>query len=154
MDQLEKDFELVFELFCEWYRVRMPRFGEFSSFNETKFFDLWDGLWFAKNAAQVDVDERLKKYSPLFDRDPSEFDMLVADFKHEQTLIWKISWLLLWDQISRNIFRRSAKAYATDGKARQLVEEIMPFWEELHPTICASLTLVFIHSEDAADLQK
>jgi uncharacterized protein (DUF924 family) len=59
----------------------------------------------------------------------------------------------LWDQVSRNIFRNSAAAYATDHKARKLVEELMPFWTTLPISIRVTIILVYIHSEDINDLE-
>jgi uncharacterized protein (DUF924 family) len=60
--------------------------------------------------------------------------------------------MILWDQIPRNIFRGTATAYATDNKARKIVEELMPDWENLPIPIRVSMILVYIHSEEIADL--
>jgi len=97
------------------------------------------------------MDSYLKKYSHLFQTNPEELqDKLPPAYK----LLLKISTLILWDQVSRNIYRGSALAYETDKKARVLVEEIMTSWAILPTPIRVSCILVYIHSEDKQDLEK
>ncbi len=60
--------------------------------------------------------------------------------------------MILSDQVSRNIFRRTPRAYATDGRARAIARSLRPQWPSLPLPMRASLALVFIHSEDAGDV--
>lgn len=143
--------ELIFNLFTEWYELRMPKMLEFRDFNEAKFTNLWSNWWFAKKEQQVFMDAYLDKYRILFSvKNPNSFKP--EGLNPKNTLIWNIGWMILWDQISRNIFRGTSRAYATDNKARKLVEELMPEWENLPVPIRVSMILVYIHSEDIADL--
>jgi uncharacterized protein (DUF924 family) len=142
---------LIFELFCEWYDIKSIRMLEFRSFSEEKFTNLWRNWWFAKKGQQAIMDAYLDKYKPLFSI--TDTDSIKPEGLDKRTnIIWTIGWLILWDQIPRNIYRNSAQAYATDKKARQLVEEIMPLFGVLPIPIRVSIILVFIHSENMDDL--
>ena len=56
-------------------------------------------------------------------------------------------------QISRNAFRGTPRAYATDGLARRLAEaRLRPRFDELPVAARMSVVLVYIHSEDKADV--
>ena len=143
--------DAIFELFSEWYGVNITRLDKLKTFSDEKFAILWTDIWFAKNKEQVKIDKYLEKYIPLFSIDnPDESMPNITNTKYK--LVWKIGWMLLWDQISRNVFRNTAKAYETDEKARKLVEEIMPQWDDLPIPIRVSIILVFIHSENIDDL--
>eukprot|EP00386_Alphamonas_edax_P015579 GDKI01047532.1.p1 GENE.GDKI01047532.1~~GDKI01047532.1.p1 ORF type:complete len:224 (-),score=28.76 GDKI01047532.1:68-739(-) len=147
----EEEQELVIQLFCEWYGVKMPTFRAFGCFNETHFADIWANKWFAKKEKQALMDTYLQKFTPLFAADPDT--LRPAGLPAELSLIWDIAFFLLWDQVSRNIFRRTARAYGTDMRAKRWVEErIMPHWGRLPLAVKVSVILVYVHSEHTADL--
>lgn len=144
--------ELIFELFKEWYDLQIPRVSDINKYSEEKFANLWRNWWFAKRDQQVLMDAYLEKYKPLFEvKDPNA--NMPIEMKPEHQLMWKMGWIILWDQISRNVFRNSARAYETDAKARKAVEELMPRWDSLPVPIRVSIILVYIHSEDIEDLK-
>lgn len=143
--------ELICSLVCEWYSIKFPTIASFEAFSEEKFAHLWTTVWFAKNEAQVRMDAQLLKYRTLFDVDDPEH------FKPSHTskgvaMFYDLGWLLLYDQVSRNIFRRTERAYATDANARALAERLMSFWDILPIPCRVSLVLVYVHSEAVADL--
>ena len=142
--------ELIFNLFTEWYDLQSPRFLDFKNYSEQKFTNLWKNWWFAKREQQVYMDTFLDKYRLLLSYNPDQ--LIPAGLDRKNTIIWKVGWMILWDQIPRNIFRGTATAYATDNKARKIVEELMPDWENLPIPIRVSMILVYIHSEEIADL--
>uniref|UniRef100_A0A6C0KY68 Uncharacterized protein n=1 Tax=viral metagenome TaxID=1070528 RepID=A0A6C0KY68_9ZZZZ len=144
--------ELIFELFKEWYDLRLPRISDLNKYSEEKFANLWKNWWFAKREQQVLMDAYLEKYKPLFDYKDTYPD-IPEGMKPEHQLMWKMGWIILWDQISRNVFRNSARAYETDARARKAVEELMPRWNSLPIPIQVSIILVYIHSEDIEDLK-
>ena len=61
--------------------------------------------------------------------------------------------LILLDQFPRNLFRRSAHAFATDPKARTLARAATEagFDKKVEPTLRNFFYLPFEHSEDLAD---
>lgn len=143
--------EFAIELFCDWYEIPSPKLRSFQTFPESKFADIWTMKWFAKKQQQTIMDQYLQKYKPLFDVNPE--DLKEEEMSKEIRLIIDIAFVILWDQVSRNVFRNSAQAYTTDKKARVLVESIMPFWASLPLPIRISCILVYIHSEDLDDLK-
>ena len=64
-----------------------------------------------------------------------------------------VALVLLLDQLSRNFYRNSPKAYAQDYKCRLIVNEAIDrgFLEELDRDKIHFLILPFIHSEDISD---
>lgn len=142
--------ELLFALFSDWYGIDIPSFRRFQNFSSTQFNLIWTNKWFAKQEQQRFMDAYLLKYKPLFDTDPETMKSQTHSAYH---LMIDITYMILWDQVSRNIFRNSAGAYATDAKARALVETLMPKWSSLPLPIQISCILVYIHSEDKEDLK-
>ena len=64
---------------------------------------------------------------------------------------WTLGVIILCDQISRNIFRNSARAYATDLLARRLIRPFLEEFDALPVPVRVSIVLVLVHSEDMAD---
>ncbi len=64
--------------------------------------------------------------------------------------------LLLLDQIPRNIFRGSSRAYASDEKAREVADRAIRrgFDLEVPPAWRIFFYLPFVHSEDLADQRR
>ena len=65
--------------------------------------------------------------------------------------MYTIGIIILCDQISRNVFRNSARAYATDKLARRLAAPLLEEFDALPVPVRASLILVLVHSEDPSD---
>lgn len=140
-------------LFCEWYNINIPTFRSFTVFNSIHFEELWKNLWFAKNDLQKSVDQSLKKkYQHLFSTTVDIEHLYPSHFKQEQILIMKISQMILYDQLSRNIFRNTEFAYKYDRLALEYAQSIMEHWDKLPLPIKVSIVLVFIHSEEKKDL--
>ena len=138
--------ELAIELFCDWYGINKPTLRGFSTYHESQFVDVWEKKWFAKKQQQVYMDSYLQKYKCLVDQEPPVSE------RRDIQLLFNISFLIIWDQIPRNIFRNTKDAYTYDKKARRLVEDVMPYWDILPIPIRITCILVYIHSEDIEDL--
>lgn len=146
----DRRIDLLVDLFVTWYGISTPSLRAVTRISETAFSDLWINVWFVKGEIQHRIDAYLKKYAPLF-----EGTLIVPeDLKWDYKILLIMGQLLAYDQISRNIYRNSALAYATDQKARVLVETVMPFWDRLPLPIKVSCILVYIHSEDIEDVAK
>jgi uncharacterized protein (DUF924 family) len=61
--------------------------------------------------------------------------------------------LILLDQFPRNLYRGSAHAWATDGKARAIARRAIAagFHRQVEPALAGFFVLPFEHSEDPAD---
>lgn len=141
----------LFSLYLDWYEVNMPTNRGFSGYTSNKFADIWTNKWFAKNEKQAVMDAYLKKYETLFDYNPEDVDKNVGPLAQ---IYMQVALLILWDQVSRNIFRGTPRAYETDKKARDLVEVVMASWQSLPLPVKITCILVYIHSEDKEDLKK
>ena len=71
----------------------------------------------------------------------------------EMRLLWHVGLAVLCDQVSRNIFRGNPAAYRFDGLARRIAEaELRPIFDKLPVAIRMSVVLIYVHSEDIADV--
>lgn len=151
--------EGVLDLFSHWYGGVPPdlRIESHGGMTGAKMVDAWRTLWFAKPPTQAGVDAALRaRFGPLLEGlDVSPGAPLPQPPPHlppRGAMVWQLGVLILLDQVTRNIYRGTARAYSGDALARRLVEGLMPSFDELPLPIRITLTLVFIHSEDAADV--
>jgi uncharacterized protein (DUF924 family) len=102
--------------------------------------------WFKPNAA---FDEACRlKFEPVHHRAArGEYDTWA------ETPEGALALVLLLDQFPRNLYRRSAHAFATDGKARAVARTAVNrgFHRQVEPELAQFFVLPFEHSEDVAD---
>ena len=103
--------------------------------------------WFAKNDR---FDEALSlRFEPMH--------MAAARGEHDdweaQGAVGALGLILLFDQIPRNIYRKTAHAFATDGRARSVARKAVAsgFDQEMEPPLRPFFYLPFEHSEDPSD---
>ena len=72
---------------------------------------------------------------------------------HAQGAVGALGLILLFDQIPRNIYRKTAHAFATDGRARSVARKAVAsgFDQEMEPPLRPFFYLPFEHSEDPSD---
>lgn len=102
--------------------------------------------WFAARPAFDDV-IRLK-FEPVHHAAArGEYDKWAAEAESALAL------LILLDQFPRNLYRRSAHAFATDEKARTVARQAAEKgWHlEVEPEMRQFMVLPFVHAEDIAD---
>jgi uncharacterized protein (DUF924 family) len=113
-------------LYCFWYgfdkyfNISNKKI-ECVNLAENLLEDIWRDRWFAKEKQQKYMDE----YLLLFKELPVQLKDYVP-----KNLAEKFACIILYDQISRNIYRGTAKAYETDAVARKLVHEIIAEYGE------------------------
>jgi uncharacterized protein (DUF924 family) len=132
---------ILYQLLVDWYgTTNLNR-----CLSSTQLTDQWTTLWFAKREQQKLADQKLMKYLSAIEH--------FVDFQ-PTTLKEKMSMIILYDQITRNIFRGTKNAYKYDHLARQialtLVETV---------SICAlpvqfllTIVICLIHSEQIEHL--
>lgn len=102
--------------------------------------------WFRKDAA---FDEAVRlRFEPVhFSAARGLYDDWALEPEPALALI------LLLDQIPRNLFRDSAHAFATDGKARRIVRQVLRrgFDLQIEPELRAFVYMPLEHSEDPDD---
>lgn len=148
----ESHEKTLFEIYVFWYghpAYLAETLGKKNiknvDFPYTHLQHLWTKIWFAKNEEQRKIDEYLKKFEGLlsFNEDFSKIET--------QNFFIDFSLLILYDQISRNIFRKSEKAYNFDKKALKIAEK---YKENLHCLALQNILTVlicFLHSENIND---
>ncbi|CAF1381133.1 unnamed protein product [Adineta ricciae] len=126
----------LYQLLVDWYGT--------SSLNRplssTQLTDQWTTLWFAKRELQILADEKLMKYHSAIEH---FLDFQPANLKE------KIALVILYDQITRNIFRGTANAYKYDDKAQQialsLIESVT--LSDIPIQFLLTILICLIHSE-------
>jgi uncharacterized protein (DUF924 family) len=100
--------------------------------------ELWTQIWFAKGETQTKVDNELKKFEYYYKK--------YKDYK-PYYLYEYIALIILYDQIPRNIFRNSAKAYDTDNIAFNHAKYLIKFMEYIPYHLSIPIIMSYIHSE-------
>ncbi len=102
--------------------------------------------WFKKNE-EFDKELKNKFYKDYKKAINNEYDEWQDDPKSCVALV------ILLDQLSRNLFRNSPKAYEQDYNCRLIVNEAIDrgYLEELNKDMIHFLLLPLIHSEDLSD---
>ena len=150
--------EKLFELVVRWYGP--PKLARMHALKHEQLHALWTTLWFAKGALTAPLDEQLRgEFGALFDAfaasalPTAPLPAPPAGLSAEQETLWTLGLVVLCDQVSRNAFRGKPRAYATDGLACRLAEaRLRHRFDELPVAVRLSVVLVYIHSEDAADV--
>ncbi len=119
-------------------------------------------LWFDTLLEKPDQQSVMKRW---FSSDPNWDQQLNQQFGEllkqaeagglkdwEQTPESKLALIILLDQLSRNLYRGSAKAFANDPRAVKLAEQMVEqAWDQkLHPLQRLFIYLPFEHSESLA----
>jgi uncharacterized protein (DUF924 family) len=100
--------------------------------------------WFAKDAA-FDAEIR-RRFLPLYESAAAgELDRWQAAVREGLALV------IVLDQFPRNMFRGAARAFATDGRAREAAQALLPRLGELSQEEQLFACLPFEHSESLDD---
>lgn len=137
----DDDAHILYQLLVDWYGT--SNFNR--SLSSTQLTDQWTSTWFAKRDQQKRMDEKLKKYRSAIDA--------FASFE-PTTLREKIATIILFDQITRNIFRGTDMAYAYDDKARQIALALIDTTSlaDLPIQFLLTILICLIHSENSEHL--
>jgi uncharacterized protein (DUF924 family) len=150
-----EETDVLLQLFSEWYGIP-PHWKCLADVKGQAFEQLWTSLWFAKGQLTAPLDAHLReKYASAFSLvDPYRASGIPQPPETLPPLfrrMWSIAAIILCDQISRNVFRNSARAYATDLLARRLIAPFLLDFDLLPVPVCVSIVLVLIHSENSLD---
>lgn len=132
---------ILFQLLVDWYGT--PYLNR--SLSSTELVNQWTTLWFAKREQQKVADEKLLRYH-----------YAIESFVCFQptTLKEKVAMIILYDQITRNIFRGTANAYKYDGIARQIALKLVQAnaLSSLPIQFILTILICLIHSEQIGHL--
>lgn len=127
---------ILYQLLVDWYgTIHFNR-----SLSSTQLMHQWATVWFAKGEQQKQVDVHLKTYECAINQ--------FLNFK-SNCLNEKVSMIILYDQVTRNIYRSTKNAYSYDDVARQIAFSIIETFSLSDLPIQYLLTIIIclIHSE-------
>jgi uncharacterized protein (DUF924 family) len=133
--------EELLELIVFWYNS--PTFYK-KQMTQQSLLEQWINLWFAKGEKQKEVDDYLKlRFSNIFNK------KFISCNIHTD-----IALIILYDQITRNIFRNTKKAYEFDNIALNIAKKYVNninFMSIINVQYVITLTICLIHSENIED---
>lgn len=105
----------------------------------------WLHLWFAKGERTAVADAACARFSPLLEglAPPAP-----------STLLQRLGWIVLYDQVPRNVFRGTARAYAYDERALPVAKALFAdaaHFPELPLHAQFTVLICMVHSEVLAD---
>jgi len=114
----------------------------------------WRKRWFAKEELTVPVDKEMQnRFAPLLEK-VSQHDISALT---KDAPIWeRMAYILLFDQVPRNIFRGNPQAYQYDQHALPLAKAIINDTDQMKRLplhFQATLLICICHSENKADQQ-
>lgn len=131
----------LYEILSFWYKT----IDLSIILSSSEIDDLWKNIWFAKNDQQQQIDTHLIYFEKYINN-------YIID--EPTNLYEKIAFIILYDQIPRNIYRNTSNAYAYDHISRKYAREIMLNSDifELLPIHFKITTIIcMIHSENIED---
>lgn len=140
------DTSVLYELYMSWYDIKIGRNNGLHSKAPSRYTleHQWRNLWFAKNDLQTKVDSDMRNnYAHLLDQ-----------FLTYQPMnsIERVALVILYDQVPRNIYRKTPKAYAYDHVARSHIHALLTEDASLLPThVQVTVIIGLIHQENIED---
>ena len=125
-----------------WFGINFKNYSILDNFDKemspTIIHDKWLNIWFAKNDQQIKVDEELKMFEEYYDKYKN----------YDPTYLYEyIALIILYDQVPRNIFRNTPKAYETDNIAFKHASFLVDYIKYLPFHICIFIVLSHCHQE-------
>ncbi len=113
-------------LIC-WFGIKFSK-----NHDNSTLVNFWKNMWFCKNSDQIKIDKYLHPNNSIYSQ---------------------IAHIVLYDQISRNIFRGTIKAYKYDEYAIEIVKHILENYTidrlfTLNIQFIVVIMLCMAHSED------
>lgn len=136
--ELEED---LFHLICFWYGYNTCRIKPQDKLSSVHILTCWSNKWFAKGDLQTKIDETLNEYEPMVEK--------YLNYE-PKNIIESIALIILYDQITRNIFRGKPKAYEFDHIALKLAKNIIQSgnYNSLGLHFKLTVLMAYVHSED------
>jgi uncharacterized protein (DUF924 family) len=136
----------LLNLFNFWYGIKLIPTQENRLYNSMitnlpidKLTEQWTTVWFAKKDLQVIMDKELLQYESLIED--------LKDYKPTE-FYEKMALIVLYDQIPRNIFRKTSKAYEYDSIARDICLDLLGSIQEVGIQYRLTLLICLCHSEN------
>jgi len=134
--------EELLQLFNVWYGTRYRSKNVDCQNVELPYSvveNQWINLWFAKGEKQKEADKNM-----------STFEGLVEKFENFEPkfFVESMAMIILYDQIPRNIFRKTARAYAYDHISRKTALAIIDNIDQIAVQYKITVLVSLLHTED------
>ncbi len=138
----------LLDLFNFWYNLKyIPTIKSREEVLNTKnlpFIHLrkqWDEVWFAKGEKQKFIDKELLKFESIVNKYMTHYDK-------NNPLFEKMALIVLYDQIPRNVYRGTSKAYDFDKISRQISLDLIEDIDKLPIHFKFTVLICLCHSEN------
>lgn len=146
ISNVQQDSSILLELFNFWYGLKFYPTNDTkrknlvtTNFSVNHLRDVWQNIWFAKQDRQKEMDQILQKYKEAVNLyvnyEPNEF-------------FEKFAIIVLYDQVTRNIFRGTGEAYAYDPIARKIALGLLEEIDSLPIQFRLTVLICLCHSEN------
>ena len=125
------------DLFLFWYGC-LPHLTYVKRMTEIDIHTQWTTIWFSKTK---DTDLYLKRFEPLLQE-------CLTEVTDEMPLEKRMALIILYDQIPRNIYRGTPKAYEYDQIAYGLTQSLINSQLSLPTAFQLTLLICLLHQED------
>jgi len=136
--------ETLLGLFNMWYGTRYKSNRNLDCLSVSLPHEVierqWRDLWFNKTN-QKEIDELLTYYKPFI------YQFQTSNPNH---FIEQMALIILFDQVTRNIFRGSAEAYAFDHLSRAIALGLLERIPQMGAQYKLTVLICLLHSEDLA----
>jgi uncharacterized protein (DUF924 family) len=131
--------EILMNIFVTWFGFSHFRrdLPQYQKHDNCDLDNLWRNLWFSKTP---ETDAFLKSKFGCY-------IYLLQDYEPAND-IERIGAIIMYDQLTRNVFRGSSDAYRFDHIARRHARILMPRFDDFPVYVQICLILVLIHTED------
>lgn len=133
--------EELFNLLVFWYGYKTCRITPEDKLSSVHILTCWSEIWFAKGDVQTKIDKTLEQFRPCIDK----------FIQHKpKNILESIALIILYDQITRNIFRGKVQAYEYDNITLDLAKSIIHdgTYNSLGLHFKLTILMSYIHSED------
>lgn len=132
----------LYSIYMFWYDSKIMYLEKIKPISSQQLIHNWTNIWFAKNEEQKKIDKSLQRYEHLINE---------LIYYEPINLIEKIAMIILYDQITRNIYRGTPKAYSYDFISLRLCLSLINSdnYIKLPLHIKITLMICLIHSENA-----
>lgn len=121
-----------------WYGIAT----KYEPITSTRICEMWANLWFC---GTKDIDSKLKIYS----------DMIEKYTTYEPTNFYeKIALVILYDQVCRNVHRKTPDAYKYDYISNKICQELLTNFNNIPLHNKLTIIICLIHSENINDQNK
>jgi uncharacterized protein (DUF924 family) len=140
------DLNDLYDLCNYWYfSTTTKKYLKFDTLTSIDIYNQWCNIWFVKGLQQKQIDNKLK----------NDYEYMIEKYINyePQNLYEIVGMIILYDQITRNIYRSTPNAYKYDKISYKLAKQLNNSINSNTFSLCIQLTIniCLLHSENIHD---